>query len=61
VSSLLPELSAEAYRPLASVRVWDVGGADSDAVSRLLGDLGVDVLKIEWLGGAPLTLNKPIT
>jgi hypothetical protein len=46
---------------LASVRVWDVGGADSDAVSRLLGDLGVDVLKIEWLGGAPLTLNKPIT
>jgi hypothetical protein len=40
---------------------WNVGGADSDAVSRLLGDLGVDVLKIEWLGGAPLTLNKPIT
>jgi hypothetical protein len=46
---------------LASVRVLDVGGADSDAVSGLLGDLGAGVRKIEWRGGAPLTLNKPIT
>jgi crotonobetainyl-CoA:carnitine CoA-transferase CaiB-like acyl-CoA transferase len=37
---------------LASVRVLDVGGADSDAVSRLFGDLGADVLKIEPPGGA---------
>jgi hypothetical protein len=35
-------LSAEAYRPLASARVLDVGGADSDAVSRLFGDLSAD-------------------
>jgi crotonobetainyl-CoA:carnitine CoA-transferase CaiB-like acyl-CoA transferase len=38
---------ADAHRPLASLRVMDVGGADSDAVSRLLGELGADVLKIE--------------
>jgi crotonobetainyl-CoA:carnitine CoA-transferase CaiB-like acyl-CoA transferase len=43
---------------LASARVLDVGGADSDAVSRLLGDLGVDVLKIEWRGGAPVDTEQ---
>ena len=37
---------------LASVRVLDVGGAESDGVGRLLADLGADVLKIEPPGGA---------
>jgi crotonobetainyl-CoA:carnitine CoA-transferase CaiB-like acyl-CoA transferase len=32
---------------LESVRVLDVGGAESDGVSRLFADLGADVLKIE--------------
>lgn len=32
---------------LASVRVLDLGGAESDAVCRLFADLGADVLKIE--------------
>jgi AraC-like DNA-binding protein len=65
VSSPLPELSAEAYRPLASVRVLDVGGADSDAVGRLfgdlgdLGDLGDDVLKIEPPRGAADRVARP--
>lgn len=38
---------------LASVRVLDLGGAESDAVSRLFADLGADVLKIEPPGGNP--------
>ena len=32
---------------LASMRVLDVSDGDADAVSRLLADLGADVLKIE--------------
>ncbi|KUI47705.1 acyl-CoA transferase [Mycobacterium sp. GA-1199] len=36
---------------LASVRVLDLGGAESDTVSRLYADLGADVLKIEPPGG----------
>lgn len=36
---------------LASVRVLDLGGAESDGVSRLYADLGADVLKIEPPGG----------
>lgn len=32
---------------LAALRVLDLGGAESDAVSRLFADLGADVLKIE--------------
>ena len=42
---------SNAHPPLTSLRVMDVGGADSDAVSRLLGELGADVLKIEPPGG----------
>lgn len=36
---------------LAGLRVLDLGGGDSDAVTRLLADLGADVLKIESPGG----------
>jgi len=44
---------------LASLRVLDVGGADSDAMSRLFGDLGADVLKIELPGGAADRVARP--
>ncbi|RAV11693.1 CoA transferase [Mycolicibacterium sp. GF69] len=37
---------------LASMRVLDLGGAESDGVSRLYADLGADVLKIEPPGGS---------
>jgi hypothetical protein len=45
---------------LASLRVWDVGGADSDAVSRLFGDLGAGVLKIELPGGVADRVARPM-
>ena len=38
---------------LQAVRVLDLGGAESDAVSRLFADLGADVLKIEPPDGSP--------
>ncbi|MBJ7340996.1 CoA transferase [Mycolicibacterium sp.] len=44
---------------LASVRVLDVGGASSDGVSRLLADLGADVLKVEAPGGAAHRATRP--
>jgi crotonobetainyl-CoA:carnitine CoA-transferase CaiB-like acyl-CoA transferase len=50
---------ADAHKPLALLRVMDVGGADSDAVSRLLGDLGADVLKIEPPGGTADRVARP--
>ena len=40
-------------RLLEAVRVLDLGGAESDAVSRLFADLGADVLKIEPPDGSP--------
>jgi crotonobetainyl-CoA:carnitine CoA-transferase CaiB-like acyl-CoA transferase len=40
-------------RLLAAVRVLDLGGPESDAVSRLFADLGADVLKIEPPDGSP--------
>jgi crotonobetainyl-CoA:carnitine CoA-transferase CaiB-like acyl-CoA transferase len=40
-------------RLLESLRVLDLGGAESDAVSRLFADLGADVLKIETPAGSP--------
>jgi crotonobetainyl-CoA:carnitine CoA-transferase CaiB-like acyl-CoA transferase len=44
---------------LASVRVIDVGGPESDGVGRLLADLGADVLKIEPPGGAAARASRP--
>jgi crotonobetainyl-CoA:carnitine CoA-transferase CaiB-like acyl-CoA transferase len=44
---------------LASVRVLDVGGPESDGVGRLLADLGADVLKIEPPGGAAARAARP--
>jgi crotonobetainyl-CoA:carnitine CoA-transferase CaiB-like acyl-CoA transferase len=38
---------------LGPLRVLDLGGAESDAVSRLFADLGADVLKIETPAGSP--------
>jgi crotonobetainyl-CoA:carnitine CoA-transferase CaiB-like acyl-CoA transferase len=50
---------ADAHRFLASLRILDVGGADSDAVSRLLGDLGAEVLKIEPPDGTADRVARP--
>jgi crotonobetainyl-CoA:carnitine CoA-transferase CaiB-like acyl-CoA transferase len=44
---------------LEAVRVLDVGGAESDAVSRLFADLGADVLKIEPPAGSPARRGLP--
>jgi crotonobetainyl-CoA:carnitine CoA-transferase CaiB-like acyl-CoA transferase len=44
---------------LASVRVLDVGGAESDGAGRLLADLGADVLKVEPTGGAASRTARP--
>jgi crotonobetainyl-CoA:carnitine CoA-transferase CaiB-like acyl-CoA transferase len=44
---------------LANVRVLDLGGTESDGVSRLLADLGADVLKIEPPGGSPARCERP--
>ncbi|PRC45208.1 CoA transferase, partial [Mycobacterium sp. ITM-2017-0098] len=44
---------------LTSLRVLDLSLGDGDAVSRILADLGADVLKIEPPGGAPHRLAKP--
>jgi crotonobetainyl-CoA:carnitine CoA-transferase CaiB-like acyl-CoA transferase len=38
---------------LAALRVLDMSGGDGDAVSRILADLGADVVKVEPLGGSP--------
>ncbi|MGH3634187.1 MAG: CaiB/BaiF CoA transferase family protein, partial [Mycobacterium sp.] len=44
---------------LASLRVLDLSGDDGDAVSRLLADLGADVLKVEPPGGSPARTRAP--
>lgn len=51
---------AEHSEPLlASLRVLDLGDGASDAVTRLLADLGADVLKIEPPGGAAARCAPP--
>jgi crotonobetainyl-CoA:carnitine CoA-transferase CaiB-like acyl-CoA transferase len=44
---------------LGALRVLDLGGAESDAVSRLFADLGSDVLKIEPPAGSPARGGLP--
>jgi hypothetical protein len=44
---------------LASLRVLDLSGDDGDAVTRLLADLGADVLKVEPPGGSPSRTRAP--
>jgi crotonobetainyl-CoA:carnitine CoA-transferase CaiB-like acyl-CoA transferase len=45
---------------LASLRVLDASGADADPVSRLMADLGADVLKVEPPGGSPARIGAPM-
>ena len=44
---------------LTSLRVLDLSSGDADAVSRILADLGADVLKIEPPGGSPARRAAP--
>ena len=44
---------------LASLRVLDLSGDDGDSVTRLLADLGADVLKVEPPGGSPSRTKAP--
>jgi crotonobetainyl-CoA:carnitine CoA-transferase CaiB-like acyl-CoA transferase len=44
---------------LGRLRVLDLGGAESDAVSRLFADLGADVLKVEPPAGSPARRALP--
>ncbi|HEX2284319.1 MAG TPA: CoA transferase, partial [Mycobacterium sp.] len=44
---------------LASVRVLDLGGAESDGVGRLFADLGADVLKVEPPDGSDARRSLP--
>lgn len=48
-----------ADRLLAGVRVLDLSGGGSDTVSRLLADLGADVVKVEPPGGSPARGDRP--
>lgn len=45
---------------LESVRVLDLAGGDADAVTRLLADLGADVLKVEPAGGSSARTAPPL-
>jgi crotonobetainyl-CoA:carnitine CoA-transferase CaiB-like acyl-CoA transferase len=44
---------------LASLRVLDLSDDDADSVTRLLADLGADVLKVEPPGGSPSRTKRP--
>jgi crotonobetainyl-CoA:carnitine CoA-transferase CaiB-like acyl-CoA transferase len=44
---------------LTSLRVLDLCDDDGDAVTRLLADLGADVLKVEPPGGSPARTSRP--
>ena len=44
---------------LASLRVLDLGGGEADAITRLLADLGADVIKVEQPAGSPGRTELP--
>jgi crotonobetainyl-CoA:carnitine CoA-transferase CaiB-like acyl-CoA transferase len=44
---------------LAAVRVLDLSGGVTDTVTRLLADLGADVVKVEPPGGSPARHDRP--
>lgn len=48
-----------ADRLLAAVRVLDLSGGVTDTVTRLLADLGADVVKVEPPGASPARADKP--
>jgi crotonobetainyl-CoA:carnitine CoA-transferase CaiB-like acyl-CoA transferase len=48
-----------ADRLLAGVRVLDLSGGVTDTVTRLLADLGADVVKVEPPGGSPARDDRP--
>lgn len=45
--------------PLASLRVLDLSAGPGDATTRILADLGADVLKVEPPGGSPARTTTP--
>jgi crotonobetainyl-CoA:carnitine CoA-transferase CaiB-like acyl-CoA transferase len=45
---------------LASLRVLDLAGGEAEAVTRLLADLGADVLKVEPPDGSPSRFRQPL-
>jgi crotonobetainyl-CoA:carnitine CoA-transferase CaiB-like acyl-CoA transferase len=57
VTTVLGEPSGDL--PLAGVRVLDLAVGHGDAMTRLLADLGADVLKIEPPGGSPARDARP--
>lgn len=54
----MPETTA--LEPLHGVRVLDVSAGVADQVTRILADLGADVLKIEPTGGSPVRAQAPL-
>ena len=57
--TILAEVTTSVDGLLASLRVLDLSDDDGDAVTRLLADLGADVLKIEPPGGCPSRTRRP--
>ena len=51
--------AGDSAKLLTSLRVLDLSGEDGDAVTRLLADLGADVLKVEPPGGSPSRIQAP--
>jgi crotonobetainyl-CoA:carnitine CoA-transferase CaiB-like acyl-CoA transferase len=47
-------------RLLAALRVLDLPAGEADAVTRLLADLGADVVKVEPPGGSPARGQRPL-
>lgn len=54
----MPELIPDG--PLHGIRILDVSAGTADQVTRMLADLGADVLKIEPTGGSPARRQAPL-